>query len=286
MLIIDHILCTDGGEPVRQVASPNHSGALRAHEYLIMHYTAGVLPQSTINVFTNDQNGVSAHLLITRQGEIVQFVPFNLTAWHAGFSNWADRTNLNRYSIGIELDNFGYMHRIGDKWGRASSDHRFTDDQVVERIHKLEFQKRGWEIYAEEQIEVALEVAQLLVDHYQLVDVVGHDDVSTTGKVDPGPAFPLQSFRNKVLGLDEDEPLRYIYTTRSTLNIRLGAGTDFEPLEGSPLPTATPLVLNNKEGDWVEVDVLEEVNGIENMRGWVHQDFIEKEREFYNPKLF
>ena len=47
---------------------------------------------------------VSSHLLIRRDGEIIQFVPFNLRAWHAGVSKHKERENCNDYSIGIELE--------------------------------------------------------------------------------------------------------------------------------------------------------------------------------------
>lgn len=47
---------------------------------------------------------VSAHCLIRRNGEVVQFVPFNARAWHAGVSQFAGRKNCNDYSIGIEME--------------------------------------------------------------------------------------------------------------------------------------------------------------------------------------
>ena len=47
---------------------------------------------------------VSAHLLIKRDGEIIQFVPFNMRAWHAGESSFQGKDNCNDYSIGIELE--------------------------------------------------------------------------------------------------------------------------------------------------------------------------------------
>lgn len=47
---------------------------------------------------------VSAHLLIRRDGEIVQYVPFHRRAWHAGLSSYRGRTNCNDFSIGIELE--------------------------------------------------------------------------------------------------------------------------------------------------------------------------------------
>ena len=47
---------------------------------------------------------VSAHVLIKRDGEIIQFVPFNMRAWHAGESSFEGKDNCNDYSIGIELE--------------------------------------------------------------------------------------------------------------------------------------------------------------------------------------
>ena len=47
---------------------------------------------------------VSAHVLIKRDGEIIQFVPFNMRAWHAGESSFEGKDNCNDYSIGIERE--------------------------------------------------------------------------------------------------------------------------------------------------------------------------------------
>ena len=47
---------------------------------------------------------VSSHLLIRRDGELVQYVPFHLRAWHAGASNYRGRERCNDFSIGIELE--------------------------------------------------------------------------------------------------------------------------------------------------------------------------------------
>ena len=53
--------------------------------------------------------GVSAHCLIRRDGEVVQFVPFNARAWHAGVSSFAGREKCNDYSIGIELEGSDFV---------------------------------------------------------------------------------------------------------------------------------------------------------------------------------
>ncbi|WP_413111093.1 1,6-anhydro-N-acetylmuramyl-L-alanine amidase AmpD [Thaumasiovibrio sp. DFM-14] len=55
------------------------------------------------------QMRVSAHLLIRRDGEVVQFVPFDQRAWHAGVSQFAGRDKCNDFSIGIELEGCDYL---------------------------------------------------------------------------------------------------------------------------------------------------------------------------------
>jgi UDP-N-acetylglucosamine:LPS N-acetylglucosamine transferase len=71
----------------------------------------------------------------------------------------------------------------------------YDDSEVIEAVHKHETEPRGWHTFTPEQIAAALEVSKLLVNHYNLRDVVGHDDIAPGRKLDPGPAFPMESFR-------------------------------------------------------------------------------------------
>ena len=74
---------------------------------IILHYTAGVSAQSSPRYLARPDVKASAHLVIGRLGKIIQLVSFDVEAWHAGQSSYAGRTCLNRFSIGIELDNLG-----------------------------------------------------------------------------------------------------------------------------------------------------------------------------------
>ena len=99
---------------------------------------------------------VSAHLLIRRDGEIVQFVPFTERAWHAGESNFRGRSRCNDFSIGIELEG---------------------EDETP---------------YDDEQYRVLPHVLQALLQAYPNIsprEIAGHCDVAPGRKVDPGPAF-------------------------------------------------------------------------------------------------
>ncbi|HSJ09959.1 MAG TPA: N-acetylmuramoyl-L-alanine amidase, partial [Longimicrobiales bacterium] len=84
--------------------SPNRGSALRP-EYLVIHYTAGRSLQESVDWLARKESKASAHVVVGRDGTIVQQVPFDIVAWHAGASTWEGRVGLNNCSIGIELDN-------------------------------------------------------------------------------------------------------------------------------------------------------------------------------------
>jgi hypothetical protein len=126
----------------------------------------------------------------------MQFVPFDTIAWHAGYSQWADRSGLNRYSIGIELDNAGRLVRAHNQWARLNT--IFAEDQVLRATHKLQSVEMGWEKFPQAQMDALDEVARLLKNTYNFIDVLGHDDVSLSGKLDPVRPS-LVEFRNEIM---------------------------------------------------------------------------------------
>lgn len=162
--IRNHILFIDGKQ-VDYKPSPNIGGVITP-QYLVIHYTAAKTENSAISWMLSKQGQVSAHLHIARDGHVVQLVPFNIKAWHAGQSSWKGLTGLNSYSIGIELQN----------------------DSV--------------EDYTVKQLEINAEISKSLVRKYTLKDVVGHSDISPGRKVDPGPKFPMNLFRDAVMCKD------------------------------------------------------------------------------------
>ena len=99
---------------------------------------------------------VSSHLLIRRDAELVQYVPFHLRAWHAGVSSYQGRERCNDYSIGIELE--------------GQDEEPYTPNQ---------YQRLA-------EVILALETAYPGIDRQR---VVGHSDIAPGRKTDPGPAF-------------------------------------------------------------------------------------------------
>jgi N-acetylmuramoyl-L-alanine amidase len=272
MKIVNHRLFKDDDTPYRFVESPNAGGELQ-HEYLVMHYTAGPTAEAAVSWLSNPVASASAHLVIGRDGSVTQLVPFDTVAWHAGTSIWEGRVGLNRYSIGIELDNAGRLTRHGTRW-LAWFGTEYGDGEVIEAVHTNETQAAGWHLYTPEQLEVTFEVSALLVAEYGLLDVVGHDDIAPGRKTDPGPAFPMMSFRSRLLGRQRDEGV--LYETTANLNIRVGPGTEHSKLPGSPLPVGTRLEILDRKGLWALVDVLDVVQDIRDLEGWVHTRYIRR----------
>jgi N-acetyl-anhydromuramoyl-L-alanine amidase len=99
---------------------------------------------------------VSAHVLVRRSGEVVQFVPLSLRAWHAGNSCFQGRPACNDFSIGIELE--------GDDFSP------FEDVQYLRLAALARAVQQRWPV----------------IDRSRLV---GHCDVSPGRKTDPGPFF-------------------------------------------------------------------------------------------------
>ena len=150
--------------------SPNQSDRSENIDLIVIHCIS--LPEGSFNndnptkLFLNELDfekhesfksleglKVSAHILIERDGSLIQFVPFNKCAWHAGQSNYAGRDRCNEFSIGIEL--------------KGSIKEEFTSYQY----------------------SVLNNLLDLLKKEYGDMDVVGHNEIAPNRKNDPGPYF-------------------------------------------------------------------------------------------------
>lgn len=272
MEIASHRLRADGGDPLPFRKSPNLSGKLKPR-YLVMHYTAGRSAVESVDWLTQKRAKASAHVVVGRDGSVTQLAPFDRVTWHAGESSWDGLVGLNEYSLGIEMDNAGRLERKGGKWC-AWFGTTYPDEEVMEAVHKHESLPAGWHIYPPEQLEAALEVALTLVRKYDLLDVIGHEDISPGRKTDPGPAFPMSSFRSRIYGRAADVPPPFETTT--ALNIREGAGTRYAKLAVSPLPTGTRVRVRDTLGSWRFVEVEDDVDGEPDVLGWVHGRYLRR----------
>lgn len=277
MKIKNHRLYEDDGQPVEFIPTPNVSSYALQPQYLVMHYTAGKTVRSAVNTLTNPRVSASAHLVIGRDGSVVQLAEFNKVTWHAGRSAWQGLNGLNKYSIGIELDNAGKLEKSQDGAWHAWYGDVIENEQVLESPHKnYPTIPYGWQLYTPEQLLITLEIAELIVHEYNLKDIVGHDDIAPRRKTDPGPAFPMESFRSRILGRADTDEDQGIYRTKANLNIRTGPSTSYPKLDVAPLPKGVRLEIIDVEGIWKMVEVLDEVKGETDISGWVHGKYIER----------
>src|ERR1700712_1366479 len=84
--------------------SPNHSQRSDPIDLVVMHSSVSTF-QSALDWLRNPASRVSSHYLVSPAGEVIRLVEEAEMAWHAGVSFWRGRSNLNRWSIGIELAN-------------------------------------------------------------------------------------------------------------------------------------------------------------------------------------
>jgi N-acetylmuramoyl-L-alanine amidase len=254
------------GDGVSHRETPNCGGAMTPR-FLVYHYTAGRSAESSADSLCRPDARASAHLVLGRDGRIIQLAPFNIVTWHAGVSHWAGVTGLNRHSIGIEMDNAGLLKRVGDgfvAWfGKA-----YPADEVMLAEHRHGGAVQPWHTYTERQIERAIELAELLCSSYGLGEVLGHEDIARGRKVDPGPAFPLSAVAARVIGrTDDDFPLFSV--NASALNIRQGPDPRFEPVAPA-LRRGTQVRVLEASERWSRVEVV----GPGDTEGWVHNAYL------------
>ena len=143
----------------------------------------GTSARTAAEFLAKEEVKASAHLVIGRQGELFQLVPFDTEAWHAGRSCYGGRANLNRYSIGIELDNLGRLQWQEGRFVAECGVEVAPADVYVDDTGEL---ATFWHRYTERQKRLLREICRLLKQHYPIRYVVGHSDI-TDRKQDPGP---------------------------------------------------------------------------------------------------
>ena len=287
--IDDHILT---GDNITFRLSPNTSGRFQSGspDTIVIHFTAGSSLASSVNVLTNADSGVSAHFAVGRNGDIVQMLPTNKIAWHAGESRYEGRSGLNQYSIGIELDNAGQLKARGDGTYESWFGEVYGENEVLAAQHANQQSIGYWHKYTEVQIARTLSICKALCSYYDISTVVGHEEIAPARKVDPGPAFPLQKFKALVLQSESDKwaressesssqrevhdqiqrdlasPVKRVANvSANALNVRKGPDVSFGVVENG-LNKGEVLKVLEKRGEWAKVSYTKV--------GWVNTKYI------------
>ena len=80
-------------------------------KFIIIHYTGMKKESQSIKRLCDVKSKVSSHYFIKNNGEILNLVPDLYEAWHAGKSSWKKFNSLNKFSLGIELNNTGHDNK-------------------------------------------------------------------------------------------------------------------------------------------------------------------------------
>jgi len=151
--------------------SPNFDGRTLPISMLVLHYTGMPDAPSAIGWLANPESKVSAHYVVTEDGQVIRMVDEANRAWHAGRSHWRGITDVNSASIGIEIVNPGHEY--------------------------------GYRPFPEEQMAALVPLVADIVARYRIprANVVGHSDVAPARKEDPGELFDWQRLARLNLAL-------------------------------------------------------------------------------------
>jgi len=162
-------------------------------KFIILHYTGMKKESLAIKKLCDENSKVSSHYFIKKNGELLILVPDLYEAWHAGKSSWKKIKSLNKYSIGIEIQNQGHDYK--------------------------------YEKFSSKQINTLKKLLQILIKKYQISadNILGHSDIAPERKKGPGEKFPwkklakanlakwhklnekkIKSFRSKKLNMIEE----------------------------------------------------------------------------------
>jgi N-acetylmuramoyl-L-alanine amidase len=235
-----------------------------------------------VQTLTNPEVKASAHLVVGRQGEIYQLVPFDTVAWHAGRSSWQGRSGYNKYAIGIEIDNAGRLEPNGNGGFVSWFNKLYQAEEVIEATHRNETRSTFWHRYTEPQIEGVFELCRLLSRTYPIREILGHEEIAPQRKIDPGPAFPLDRLRDTLLaeGRDVDDAVEApvlsassvpvlspsaVMITANKLNVRSGPSLSYGVIT-SPLTGGTVVEVVGQTADWIQIK--------HSVTGWISANHI------------
>jgi len=141
-----------------------------APDIILLHYTGMQSGEAALRRLTTAESKVSAHYVVFEDGRIVQCVPEEKRAWHAGVSFWAGETDINSRSIGIEVVNPG---------------HEF-----------------GYQNFPLRQIAAVISLCKSIMTRYIVSSdrVLAHSDVAPSRKQDPGEKFPWELLHESGIG--------------------------------------------------------------------------------------
>jgi N-acetylmuramoyl-L-alanine amidase len=154
------------------VPSPNYGERKDGQrpDMILLHYTGMADASAALALLGRAGSEVSAHYFVFEDGRIVQLVPENRRAWHAGKASWAGETDINSCSIGIEIANPGHDH--------------------------------GYPDFPLRQIAAVTALCRSILTRFTIppMRILAHSDVAPARKQDPGEKFPWRTLHDSGVG--------------------------------------------------------------------------------------
>lgn len=253
MQITDHKVTGIPYEPARSM------GQTITPEIVVLHDTASRLTQgNAARYLQKNDRKVSVHFVVEIDGSVVQQVPLNRRANHAGKSHYHGRNWVNGFSIGIEIVNPGKMQKHSGRavrawWGGIFDIGKYGIQEVTTKEHGHGF----WMPYTEAQIDTVIDLLQVLFDGIKtLKDIVPHWYVSPGRKTDTSPLFPMAQVKSIIFGredpvaqaVDDETSLALpgalvaIDAPGSSLNMRMWPSFNPNVIATIPDGTVVPLI--------------------------------------------
>ena len=143
----------------------------RSPDMILLHYTGMATGGAALARLCASESKVSCHFVVFEDGRIVQCVPEELRAWHAGVSSWAGDTDINSCSIGVEIINPGH-----------------------------EFDYRNYPL---RQVAAVISLCKSIITRRGPISsdhILAHSDVAPARKQDPGEKFPWDLLSESGIG--------------------------------------------------------------------------------------
>ncbi|MGH1375538.1 MAG: N-acetylmuramoyl-L-alanine amidase [Alphaproteobacteria bacterium] len=138
-------------------------------DILLLHYTGMQDMQAAKDRLSDPDSKVSAHYLVDEDGAVYDLVAEDKRAWHAGVSYWQGETDINSYSIGVEIVNPG---------------HEF-----------------GYRAFPDIQMKAVQGLCSEIMQRHEIKYVLAHSDVAPERKIDPGELFDWKMLASHGVGL-------------------------------------------------------------------------------------
>ncbi len=256
-------------------------------QFIIMHITTGTRLGSTVDFFRKETSRVSANLVIGRDGRVVQMVPFNRTAFHAGSGSWEETSQLNTHSIGIEIDNAASLveRKDGTFWRKGTQ----IPENEVDKVDTWKIRRaKPWHKFTNIQLEVTHAIVLALAHQYQIKEILEHERISLKNRTDPGPLYQdeMSALRQEALGRPEPVFRQRVIKQEATVfqnSCYDPPKMDYAPFEQPVVPCLVN-VIDASCDHWTKIKVVKSPDKPNQVgrEGWVKKSDV----KYFRDKLY